>query len=113
KLEGRGYAPNKYVSSFVGFAPASAPRLIVAVMIDEPAGGQYYGGAVAAPVFSTVLGAAPPQRPVPALCRKLGWNPRRTAADRGRVGPGVAFAAYPGHAADGRKFVPDAIARGA
>jgi cell division protein FtsI (penicillin-binding protein 3) len=49
KLEGRGYAPNKYVSSFVGFAPASAPRLIVAVMIDEPAAGQYYGGAVAAP----------------------------------------------------------------
>ena len=39
KLEGAGYAPNKYVSSFVGFAPASAPRLIVAVMIDEPARG--------------------------------------------------------------------------
>ena len=58
KLEGRGYAPNKYVSSFVGFAPASQPRLIVAVMIDEPAGGQYYGGAVAAPVFSNVMGAA-------------------------------------------------------
>ena len=47
------YAPNKYVSSFVGFAPASEPRLIVAVMIDEPSAGQYYGGAVAAPVFAT------------------------------------------------------------
>jgi len=55
KLEGRGYASDKFVSSFVGFAPASAPRLVVAVMIDEPSAGQYYGGAVAAPVFSTVM----------------------------------------------------------
>jgi len=58
KLEGRGYAADKYVSSFVGFAPASRPRLIVAVMIDEPAAGQYYGGAVAAPVFSVVTAGA-------------------------------------------------------
>jgi cell division protein FtsI (penicillin-binding protein 3) len=57
KLEGRGYG-NKYVSSFVGFAPASAPRLIVAVMIDEPSAGAYYGGEVAAPVFASVMGAA-------------------------------------------------------
>jgi cell division protein FtsI (penicillin-binding protein 3) len=57
KLEGRGYT-NKYVSSFVGFAPASAPRLIVAVMIDEPSTGVYYGGDVAAPVFSAVMGSA-------------------------------------------------------
>jgi cell division protein FtsI (penicillin-binding protein 3) len=57
KLEGRGYG-NKYVSSFVGFAPASHPRLIVAVMLDEPSAGQYYGGTVAAPVFSTIMGAA-------------------------------------------------------
>ena len=41
-----------------GFAPVSNPRLIVAVMIDQPSAGQYYGGAVAAPVFSTVMGAA-------------------------------------------------------
>jgi cell division protein FtsI (penicillin-binding protein 3) len=57
KLEGRGYT-NKYVSSFVGFAPASAPRLIVAVMLDEPSAGTYYGGDVAAPVFSAVMGSA-------------------------------------------------------
>jgi cell division protein FtsI (penicillin-binding protein 3) len=57
KVQGRTYA-NKYVSSFVGFAPVSNPRLIVAVMIDEPNAGQYYGGAVAAPVFSTVMGQA-------------------------------------------------------
>ncbi|HEX6944918.1 MAG TPA: penicillin-binding protein 2 [Casimicrobiaceae bacterium] len=57
KLEGKTYA-NKYVSSFVGFAPASNPRIVVAVMIDEPSAGQYYGGTVAAPVFSSVTGAA-------------------------------------------------------
>ncbi|HKA42433.1 MAG TPA: penicillin-binding protein 2 [Burkholderiales bacterium] len=58
KLEGAVYAPNKYVSAFIGFAPASAPRLIVAVMIDEPSAGQYYGGAVAAPVFKQVMSGA-------------------------------------------------------
>ena len=57
KLEGRGYT-NKYVSAFVGFAPVSRPRLIVAVMIDEPSAGQHYGGAVAAPVFASVVGSA-------------------------------------------------------
>ncbi len=57
KLEGRVYV-DKYVSSFVGFAPVSNPRLIVAVMLDEPGAGQYYGGTVAAPVFANVMGAA-------------------------------------------------------
>ena len=57
KLEGGQYA-KKYVSSFVGFAPASEPRLIVAVMIDEPSGGKYYGGSVAGPVFAGVMGGA-------------------------------------------------------
>lgn len=55
KLEGRGYAASRYVASFVGLAPASNPRLIIAVMIDEPSAGQYYGGLVAAPVFSQVM----------------------------------------------------------
>jgi cell division protein FtsI (penicillin-binding protein 3) len=54
KLDGHVYA-NKYVASFVGFAPASDPRLVVAVMIDEPSTGVYYGGDVAAPVFSRVM----------------------------------------------------------
>jgi len=58
KLEGADYAADKYVSSFVGFAPVSDPRLIVAVMIDEPSAGQYYGGSVAAPVFSRVVAGA-------------------------------------------------------
>ena len=57
KLEGGNYV-NRYVSSFVGFAPVSNPRLLVAVMIDEPSAGQYYGGSVAAPCFSNVMGTA-------------------------------------------------------
>jgi len=57
KVEGHGYG-NKYVASFVGFAPVSNPRLVVAVMLDEPSAGQYYGGVVAAPVFSAVTGSA-------------------------------------------------------
>ena len=57
KLEGGRYA-NKFVSSFVGFAPASDPRLIVAVMIDEPSGGKHYGGDVAAPVFASVMASS-------------------------------------------------------
>jgi len=57
KLEGGQYA-KKYVASFVGFAPASDPRLIVAVMIDEPGGAQHYGGDVAGPVFAGVMGGA-------------------------------------------------------
>jgi len=72
KVEGGAYA-EKYVASFVGFAPASEPRLIVAVMIDEPSAGGYYGGDVAGPVFAQVmasslraLGVAPdaPLRPL-------------------------------------------------
>lgn len=58
KLGVSGYLPDSYVSSFVGMAPASNPRLIMAVMIDEPGAGQYYGGSVAAPVFSAVMAGA-------------------------------------------------------
>jgi cell division protein FtsI (penicillin-binding protein 3) len=58
KQVGSRYAADVYVSSFVGFAPVSAPRFVIAVMIDEPSAGQYYGGAVAAPVFSKVMGDA-------------------------------------------------------
>lgn len=69
KLE-NGYYVNKYISAFVGFAPVSNPRLVVAVMIDEPTAGKYYGGAVAAPVFSHVMSGAlrllavPPDAPM-------------------------------------------------
>ena len=45
----------KYRSWFVGMAPIDKPRVIVAVMIDEPSNGKYYGGDVAAPVFSETV----------------------------------------------------------
>lgn len=53
-----GYAEEDYLASFVGFAPASDPRLVMAVTIDQPRGDLYYGGQVAAPVFSRVMGSA-------------------------------------------------------
>jgi cell division protein FtsI (penicillin-binding protein 3) len=53
KQEGGKYI-NKYVSSYVGLAPVSDPRVIVAIMVDEPKNGLYYGGLVAAPVFSVI-----------------------------------------------------------
>jgi cell division protein FtsI (penicillin-binding protein 3) len=55
KQVGKGYASNKYRSWFTGMAPIEKPRIIVAVMIDEPSAGQYFGGLVAAPVFSEVV----------------------------------------------------------
>ncbi len=57
KLEGGAYA-NKYVASFTGFAPVSDPRLIVAVMVDEPSNGRHFGGDVSAPVFAQVMAGA-------------------------------------------------------
>ncbi|WP_244828396.1 penicillin-binding protein 2 [Caballeronia sp. TF1N1] len=65
KQIGRSYAANKYRASFVGIAPMSDPRVIVAVMIDEPSGTTYYGGTVAGPVFSGIVGATLPLLGVP------------------------------------------------
>jgi cell division protein FtsI (penicillin-binding protein 3) len=55
KQEGHGYAAKKYRGVFAGLAPIDAPRIAVAVMIDEPTNGQYFGGDVAAPVFSQTV----------------------------------------------------------
>jgi cell division protein FtsI (penicillin-binding protein 3) len=74
KQEGRGYADKKYRGVFAGLAPIDAPRISVAVMIDEPSNGKYFGGDVAAPVFSQtvqqtlkVLGVAPDMTVVPQI----------------------------------------------
>ena len=53
KLVNGHYSTDKYTGTFIGFAPAQNPKVIVAVMIDEPKG-SYYGGTVAGPVFSTI-----------------------------------------------------------
>ena len=55
KQVGKGYAANKYRSWFTGMAPIESPRVVVGVMLDEPSNGVYFGGAVAAPVFSEVV----------------------------------------------------------
>jgi len=55
KQMGKGYAANKYRSWFTGMAPIDKPRIVVGVMVDEPSNGQYYGGLVAAPVFSETV----------------------------------------------------------
>ncbi len=55
KQIGKGYASNKYRAWFTGMAPIESPRIIVAVMIDEPTDGKYFGGLAAAPVFSEVV----------------------------------------------------------
>jgi cell division protein FtsI (penicillin-binding protein 3) len=74
KSSGRhGYTAGRYQSVFAGMVPASNPRLVMVVMIDEPRGKAYYGGLVAAPVFSKVMTEAlrifnvPPDNPPPAL----------------------------------------------
>ena len=55
KQIGGAYAQNQYSGFFVGFAPVDSPRVIAAVMIDDPKNGVYYGGAVAGPVFSAAV----------------------------------------------------------
>jgi cell division protein FtsI/penicillin-binding protein 2 len=53
-----GYQPGRYVSSFVGFAPSDDPKLVGLVLIEEPKGGKYYGGDIAAPVFARIVSQA-------------------------------------------------------
>ena len=56
KVENGRYSNSKHRSFYAGFGPVSNPRYVVVVMIDEPSKGQYYGGAVAGPVFSAIMG---------------------------------------------------------
>jgi cell division protein FtsI (penicillin-binding protein 3) len=58
KIAPGGYADNRYTAVFAGIAPASAPRLACVVVVDDPRGGDYYGGTVAAPVFSEIMKGA-------------------------------------------------------
>ncbi len=58
KADAGGYSQDRYVAVFAGLAPASNPRLATVVMLDEPSAGKFYGGEVAAPVFSNVTSGA-------------------------------------------------------
>ncbi len=81
-VDGR-YAADRYLSSFVGMAPASNPRLIIGVVIDEPSDGVYYGGSVAGPVFAQVMAASlrqlalPPDAPETATHITQNLQPER------------------------------------
>jgi cell division protein FtsI (penicillin-binding protein 3) len=59
------YSTSAYVASFVGFAPASNPKLLCAVIIDEPHSGSIYGGVVAAPAFGQIMAFALPYLGIP------------------------------------------------
>src|SRR5260370_29946917 len=65
KQENGTYAAERYVSSFVGLAPASRPRLVIAVMIDEPSDGRYYGGTVAGQACARLVAGGARAPPVP------------------------------------------------
>ncbi|MBL9016504.1 MAG: PASTA domain-containing protein [Myxococcales bacterium] len=76
----RKYAPDRYLSSFAGLAPIDNPKLAIVVMVDEPSGGDYYGGKVAGPVFGTVASETLRYLGVPGsspVCppRPPGYNP--------------------------------------
>jgi cell division protein FtsI (penicillin-binding protein 3) len=58
KSTSSGYSEDKYLSLFAGMAPVSDPQLVLVVVIDEPQGGEYFGGLVAAPVYSSVMQGA-------------------------------------------------------
>ena len=135
-----GYSKTKFVASFIGYAPARDPRLLVAVMVDEPKG-EIYGGVVAAPAFERIVEFALPYLRIPPRLK-----PRRRAInDRAAllasvagmtlrelmgeaapdaeitalayssrdVTPGALFFCVRGFTADGHDFAPDAVERGA
>src|SRR5690606_40159321 len=76
-VDGR-YSTSQYRSSFVGFAPVSNPRIVVAVTLDEPQAGGYYGGRVAAPIFATIVASS---------LRRMGGQPDAPIASLGAIGP--------------------------
>jgi len=93
KVSGGRYDPSKYLASFVGIVPADKPRLVIAVMIDEPQG-THYGGLVAAPAFKAIAEAAlrylgvPPSEPV--LSKAPQKTPERPAVEVVEAdGPGI------------------------
>jgi len=117
------YGKGQYLSSFVGFLPAEDPQLVGVVVIDEPRGGHYYGGEVAAPVFREVVSdlrgmpggpletganqiAMRPPAPAPVTVPDLRLLPRR-AAERRLAGLGL----RPGFSGDGpRVLAQDPVA---
>ncbi|MEA2298061.1 MAG: hypothetical protein QOF77_997 [Solirubrobacteraceae bacterium] len=65
KADNGGYSATRFVASFVGFAPARDPKVLVAVVVDEPQGGSYSGGQVAAPAFGKIMSFLLPYLKIP------------------------------------------------
>ncbi|WJF92112.1 penicillin-binding protein 2 [Paraburkholderia bonniea] len=82
KQIGSTYAKNRYRALFVGMAPMSQPQIVVAVMIDDPAGRAFYGGTVAGPVFSAVTGGTLQLLGVPPDARRPASAPAAAPASR-------------------------------
>lgn len=90
KAQNGSYAADEYMSTFVGLAPASKPRVVLVVVVDSPGNGQYYGGLVSAPVFSRIMAETlrlmnvEPDRSAEHLAQQGGLppaaRPRRTGA---------------------------------
>ena len=97
--KGGGYLPGAYVASFMGFAPAEDPRVVVAVVLDRPASG-IYGGTVAAPVFREVAGYALRHLQVPPSLgggdASAGGTPGSPAVPDGDVGASTPATRQPG-----------------
>ena len=95
KVLNGSYASDRYLSSFIGMAPASNPRLIIGVVIDEPSDGVYYGSSVAGPVFAQVMGASlrllalPPDAPETATRMTQAAPAGATPTVVARVGGGM------------------------
>ncbi|HSJ81795.1 MAG TPA: penicillin-binding protein 2 [Thiobacillus sp.] len=87
-VDGR-YASNRFLSSFVGMAPASNPRLIIGVVIDEPSGAVYYGGSTAGPVFAQVMAASLRQLAVPPDAPETATQVTQNAVPAARAGGGA------------------------
>ena len=101
KVGAGGYADDRYISLFAGFAPAEDPRVIAVVVIHEPGSGQYFGGEVAAPVFARLVERSlrllrvPPTRPVPVKASLTGLSPTNKAGLEARANPAAIIAVEP------------------
>jgi cell division protein FtsI (penicillin-binding protein 3) len=78
--ERHGYSRDRYLSSFLGFAPADDPRIVILVMMDEPRGGEHYGGKVAGPVFGRLAGETLQYLGVPSDAPVVASTPIAAAA---------------------------------
>ena len=126
------YSQSDYVASFVGFAPAQNPKLLISIMVDEPKGA-IYGGQVAAPAFGKIASFALRYQKIPPsevaaglamvaamLLGDLFADPAlpdvdvaALAYDARAVTPGSVFFCVRGFTADGHRYAPEAVANGA